>query len=72
MNSPLKITVKPQAGLRVRKPDGGVLAATGETVASAPYWQRRLADGDVVKVASPETKAAATRTKPATGDRETA
>lgn len=33
--------------LKVRKPVGGHLAASGEAVNDESYWQRRIADGDV-------------------------
>lgn len=48
MSQPLKTKIKPgRDGLRVRKPDGGVLDSAGEAVIWTPYWQRRLTDGDV-------------------------
>ena len=46
--------LKPAEGASVRHPDGMPLAADGEAVTVTPYWQRRIADGDVVEV-KPET-----------------
>lgn len=37
-----------QAGSRVRKEDGTLLPAEGDTVTHSVYWVRREADGDVV------------------------
>lgn len=47
-------TLKPAAGLKVRKPDGQHLKAAGENVELTSYWQRRIIAGDVI-----ETDAAA-------------
>ena len=41
--------LRPAEGVKVRRPDGRHLAAEGETVTMTSYWQRRLADGDVVE-----------------------
>jgi len=43
----MQIVVKPAKGLTVLKPDGGKLAAEGETVTRNSFWIRRLNDGDV-------------------------
>ncbi|RYY25241.1 MAG: DUF2635 domain-containing protein [Sphingomonadales bacterium] len=40
--------VLPAPDRRVRKPDGSLLDAVGDTVQDIPYWRRRLADEDVV------------------------
>lgn len=48
-----QIKVKPAPDRRVRKPDGALLDAAGETVERSSYWMRRLQAGDVVQV---ETK----------------
>lgn len=51
--------VKPAQGRQVPDPDrGGPLPPEGRVVESTQYWQRRLADGDVVE-ASPEAQPAA-------------
>lgn len=42
--------LRPAEGVKVRRPDGAHLAELGETVTMTGYWQRRLADGDVVEV----------------------
>lgn len=42
--------LRPAEGVKVRHPDGRHLASDGETVTMTTYWQRRLADGDVVAV----------------------
>lgn len=39
--------IRPERGLTVPKPDGGMLAAEGEELKLTPYWLRREADGDV-------------------------
>jgi hypothetical protein len=44
----------PAPGLRVRKPDGTLLAPEGEVVEMNSYWLRRLADGDVAPASSPD------------------
>ena len=46
----MQIVVKPAKGLTVLKPDGGKLAAEGETVTRNSFWIRRLSDGDVTEV----------------------
>lgn len=57
-------TLKPAPGLRVRRPDGALLAADGEPVEMSSYWLRRLADGDVVEVeASAPAAPSARKTK---------
>ncbi len=47
MNRPDMIKVTPEPGRQVRKPDGHLLAAGGETVPNGSYWRRRFDDGDV-------------------------
>lgn len=42
--------LRPAEGVKVRHPDGRHLASDGEAVTMTPYWQRRLATGDVVEV----------------------
>ena len=50
-----RIFVKPATPeLKVRKPVNGHLAPAGEMVNAESYWLRRIADGDVVSVASAE------------------
>lgn len=39
--------LKPAEGRRVRREDGPLLDPDGELVSASPYWERRLADGDV-------------------------
>ena len=51
--------LRPAEGVKVRRPDGGHLAEKGETVTMTSYWQRRLADGDVVEVKAAGDSAAA-------------
>lgn len=47
--------VKPAAGLAVPDPErGDTLPPEGRNVEPTQYWQRRIADGDVVE-AAPET-----------------
>lgn len=41
------IIAKPAKGLRIRKEDGTILLADGDTVIHSSYWARREADGDV-------------------------
>lgn len=48
------VILKPAPDRNVRKPDGPHLAAEGEPVPKNTYWQRRLNEGDVKIVASPE------------------
>jgi Protein of unknown function (DUF2635) len=46
--------LKPTQGTQVPDPDrGDVLPAEGRNVEPTQYWQRRIADGDVVE-ASPQ------------------
>jgi len=39
----------PAEGLLVRHPQGGHLAAEGDTVVLDSYWRRRIADGSVTE-----------------------
>ena len=49
--------VKPVEGRRVPDPQrGDTLPAEGREVEPTQYWQRRVADGDVVEAAPPKTK----------------
>lgn len=58
--------VKPAQGLSVPDPErGDVLPPEGRTVEPNQYWQRRVADGDVVE-ASPQPAAS----KAAQGSKE--
>lgn len=41
--------LRPAAGVKVRRPDGGHLPEDGATIEMTSYWQRRLADGDVIQ-----------------------
>lgn len=50
------ILVTPAPDRRVRKPDGQLLAADGERVEPNSYWQRRIADGDVVVIPADQPK----------------
>lgn len=43
---------------RVRKPEGGQLAAGGENVAWETYWRRREADQDIALMTTAEIKEA--------------
>ena len=45
------LELKPAPDRRVRKPGGTLLDAGGERVPDTAYWQRRLADEDVVAAA---------------------
>lgn len=57
--------VKPAQGRQVPDPDrGGHLPPEGREVEPTQYWQRRLADGDVVD--------ASTATPPTTGKKKEA
>jgi hypothetical protein len=47
-----KIFVTPKPGLRVRREDGHILAAGGETVERDSFWLRRIKDGDVTAKSS--------------------
>lgn len=38
--------------LKVRKPQGGYLAAQGEPIVLTTYWRRRRDDGDVIEVSA--------------------
>jgi hypothetical protein len=63
------VTIKPAAGLRVRKPNGQLLANEGEAVTWNSYWLRREKDGDIERVTekparAPRTAKAATSTDP--------
>lgn len=42
------IFVRPREGLAIRMPDGAPLPAEGAEVEPGLYWQRRIADGDVL------------------------
>ncbi|MDA0148854.1 DUF2635 domain-containing protein [Vibrio sp. LaRot3] len=42
------LILKPNKGLKVRKPDGKPLAKDGEQVVRSAFWLRRLKDNDVV------------------------
>lgn len=56
-----KQQIKPaRPGLRVRKADGSLLDANGETLAVSAYWRRRESEGDVIISALPKTKNAKT------------
>lgn len=47
--------LKPSPDLTVPDPErGGALPTEGREVAPSTYWQRRLADGDVVEALPPE------------------
>lgn len=50
-------TVKPVNGVYLRKPDGQILSADGETVIVDSYWLRRLNEGDVTEVVAESPKA---------------
>jgi hypothetical protein len=62
----MRIRVQPaRADLRVHDPDTGrPLSPEGASVIDQPYWRRRLADGDVMRV--PKRK----RRTPKTADTE--
>ena len=77
------VTLKPAVvdgePLKVRKPQGGYLAAQGEPIVLTTYWRRRRDDGDVTEVSAtsqasdpadtppaPAKSASAKGTKPAT------
>ena len=75
------VTLKPAIvdgePLKVRKPQGGYLAAQGEPIVLTTYWRRRRDDGDVTEVSAasshrsggyppaPAKSASAKGTKPA-------
>lgn len=42
-----QVIATPINGARVRKPDGQILKAEGETVERDSFWMRRKNDGDV-------------------------
>jgi len=42
-----QVKATPINGARVRKPDGSILSAAGETVERSSFWLRREKDGDV-------------------------
>lgn len=50
------VTLKPAIidgePLKVRKPQGGYLAAQGEPIVLTTYWRRRRDDGDVTEVSA--------------------
>jgi len=46
-----QIRIKPASGIKLRKPDGQLLAAEGEIVVANSYWFRRLQDGDIEEIA---------------------
>lgn len=46
--------LKPVEGRRVRREDGPLLDEAGELVSPSPYWERRLADGDVEITKAPK------------------
>lgn len=43
-----QIFVRPNNGLVLRLPEGGTLPAEGMAVEPSLFWQRRIADGDVL------------------------
>lgn len=54
-----QITVKPRDGIKVRLEDGtGFVAETGQTVYPTAYYQRRIADGDLLPINDSKTKGA--------------
>lgn len=54
-----QITVKPRDGIKVRLEDGtGFVAETGQTVFQTAYYQRRIADGDLLPINDSKTKGA--------------
>lgn len=60
-------TLKPKAGVRVRKPDGAYLDAAGEDLALTSFWLRRIAEGDLnVSDIQPHQKDVAIAEQPAT------
>jgi len=53
----MMVTIKPKAGLKVRKPDSMLfLREEGESVPMVAYWARRLNDGDVEEVKKEKKK----------------
>lgn len=48
----LKPAVVDGVPLKVRKPQGGYLAPSGEPIVLTTYWRRRRDDGDVTEVAA--------------------
>lgn len=58
----MKKFIKPQKGLRVRRPDNGrVLSDAGEWVNWGKYWMRRAKDGSVAEAKPPRKKPAAAK-----------
>lgn len=56
-DKPDTLRLKPAPDRRVRHPgDGRLLDPAGETVPANAYWQRRLNDGDVVRMPAPAAK----------------
>jgi len=53
-----QVFATPINGARVRKPDGQILKAEGETVERDSFWLRRAADGDVALSDIPAAPAA--------------
>jgi hypothetical protein len=51
------IYLQPAPGRRVRKENGQLLDAAGETVIASSYWQRRLDAGDVIEAPAPPDEA---------------
>ncbi|WP_374631813.1 DUF2635 domain-containing protein [Ferrovibrio sp.] len=52
------VTLQPKPGLKLRKPDGSIMAEAGEAIVMDSFWKRRLLDGDVtVKSPAPAAKA---------------
>ena len=59
-----QIFVRPANGLLIRLPDGaGHLPAEGMEVENSLYWQRRLADGDVIAAAGEAASGPASKPK---------
>lgn len=56
--------IKPKAGIQLRKENGQILAADGETVTVTSYWLRRFKDGDIEAVS--DAPAAASAEQPTT------
>lgn len=49
----MQVKATPIKGARVRKPDGSILRAEGESVERSAFWLRRENDGDVALEAIP-------------------
>lgn len=45
------VNIKPAHGVHLRKEDGAILSAEGETVIASSYWLRRLDSGDIELIA---------------------